>query len=125
MFETVGLNITILADMHIVNSLDVQFSLNNGFFQPHRISDNIPVYINRKPNHLPVVIKQLQKSIAKHISDISSDETFFSDSISTYSEAHSKSGFNDTFTYTPTTIDYGTSDKEKRKRKVTWLSLLF
>ena len=76
MFETVGLNITILADMHIVNSLDVQFSLNNGIFQPHRISDNIPVYINRKPNHLPVVIKQLQKSIAKHIPDISSDETF-------------------------------------------------
>ena len=119
MFETVGLNITILADMHIVNSLDVQFSLNNGIFQPHRISDNIPVYINRKPNHLPVVIKQLQKSIAKHISDISSDETFFSDSISTYSEAHRKSGFNDTFTYTPTTIDYETSDMEKRKRKVT------
>ena len=125
MFETVGLNITILADMHIVSSLDVQFPLDNGIFQAHRIPDNIPVYINRKLNHLPVVLKQLQKSIANRISDISSDETFFSDSISTYSEAHSKSGFNDTFTYTPTTIDYGTSDKEKRKRKVTWLSLLF
>ena len=76
MFETVGLNITILADMHIVSSLDVQFPLDNGIFQAHRIPDNIPVYINRKLNHLPVVLKQLQKSIANRISDISSMKPF-------------------------------------------------
>ena len=49
---------------------------------------------------------------------MSSDENFLSDSISTYSEALSKSGFNNTLTYTPTTTDCETSDKEERKRKV-------
>ena len=77
MFKTVGLNVTIKAGLHIVNFIDVQFNLNKGTYQPYRKPDNTPVYINKRSNHPPVVLKQLPKSIPKQISDISSDETFF------------------------------------------------
>ena len=55
-------------------------------------SVNTPVYINKKSNHPPVVLKQLPKSIAKRISDISSDENIFSNSIPIYTKALKKSG---------------------------------
>ena len=43
MFKTVGLNITIQAGLHIVSFLDVQFSLDNGMYQPSGKLDNTPV----------------------------------------------------------------------------------
>ena len=53
-------------------------------------SVSTPVYINKKSNHPPVVLKQLPKSIAKRISHISSDENIFCYSIPIYSEALKK-----------------------------------
>ena len=90
MFKTAGLNITIQAGLRIVNFLDVHFNLNNGTYQPYRKPDNTPVYINKKSNHPPVVLKQLPKSIAKRISDISSDENIFCNSITIYSDGLKK-----------------------------------
>ena len=52
-----------------------------------------------------MVLKQLSKSITKRISDISSDENIFPNSIPTYSEALKKSGFNDALTYSAKTDD--------------------
>ena len=79
MFKTAGLNITIQAGLRIVNFLAVQFNLNSGTYQPYR-----------KPDNTLVVLKQLPKLIAKRISDISSDENIFCNSIPLYSEAHKK-----------------------------------
>ena len=81
MFKTAGLNITIQAGLRIVNFLDVQFNLNNSTYQPYRKPGNTPVYINKKFNHPPAVLKQLPKSISKRISDISSDENIFCNSM--------------------------------------------
>ena len=98
MFKTVGLNATIQAGLLNLNFLDVQFNLNDGTYQPYRKPDNTPVYISKKSNHSPVVLKQLPKSIIKRISDISPDEIIFCYSIPIYSEALKKSGFNDKLT---------------------------
>ena len=92
MFKTAGLNITIQAGLRIINFRDVQFNLNNGTCQPYRKPVNIPIYINKKSNHPPTVLEQLPKSIAKRISDISSDENIFSNSIPIYTKALKKSG---------------------------------
>ena len=122
MFKTAGLNISIQAGLRIVNFLDVQFNLNNGTYQPHTKPDNNPVYINKKSNHPPVVLKQLPKSIAKRISDISFDENIFCNSIPIYSEALKKSGFNDRLIYSTKTAGCDTPEKKKRKRKVIWFN---
>ena len=121
MFKTTDLNKTIWASLSFINFLDVQFNLNTGIYQPY----SNPSYINKKPNHVSVVLKQLQKSIFKCISDISSDEKICSNSVPTYSEASSKYNFDDNLIYAPKTTDYDTSGNKKHKRKGTWLNLPF
>ena len=108
--------------MRIVNFLDKQFHLNNGTYQPYRTPDNTPDYINKKSNHAPVVLKQLPKSIAKRISDISSDENIFCNSIPIYTKALKKCGFNDKLTYSEKAADCDTSETKKCKRKVIWFN---
>lgn len=107
--------------MSIFNFLNVQFNLNNGIYQPY----SNPYYINKKYNHVSVVLKQLQKSIAKCISDIWSDENICSNLVPTYSDASSKNDFDYNLIYAPRTTDYDTSEKKRHKRKGTWLNLSF
>ena len=66
-FKDYGLNLTIEANLHIVNYLDVTFDLQKSTYLPYRKPDNPPVYINSCSNHPPTVIKQLPKSISKKI----------------------------------------------------------
>ena len=109
--------------MCIANFLDVQFNSTNGTYKPYGKHDNTPVYINKKSNHTPVVLKQLPKLIAKWISDISSDENIFPNSIPTHSEELRKSDLNDTLIYNIKTTDCDTSAQKKLKRKVPLFSL--
>ena len=73
------------------------------------------MYISKNSSQPPVVLKQLPKSIAKRIFDISSDETVFSNSVPTYSEVLSKSGFNETLTYNPKATDCDNAGKKTQK----------
>ena len=41
----------------------------------------MPVYIDRKLNHPPTIIKEIPRAIAKRILDISSSEIVFNESI--------------------------------------------
>ena len=91
----------------------MQFNSNSGTYKPYRKPDNTPVYINKKSNHPPVVLKQLTKSIDKRISHISSDENIFCNSIPIYSEALKKSGFNDRLIYSTKTAGCDTPEKKK------------
>ena len=68
-FKDCGLNITIEANLHTVNYLDVTFDLRKDTYLPYRKPDNPTVYINNCSNHPPIVIKQLPKSISKRLSE--------------------------------------------------------
>ena len=72
-----------------------------GTCRPYRELDNMSVYINRKSNHPPTIIKKIPKAIAKRISDISSSEADFNESITLYSDALGKSGFHYNITFIP------------------------
>ena len=61
-FKDCGLNITIEANLHTVNYLDVTFDLRKGTYLPYRKPDNSPAYINNCSNHPPTVIKQLHQN---------------------------------------------------------------
>ena len=76
-FKDCGVNITIEANLHTVNYLDVTFNLRKDTYLPYRKPDNPPVYITNCSNHRPIVIKQLPKSISKRLSDLSSYEEIF------------------------------------------------
>ena len=81
--------------------LDVEMNLETGSYQPHRKPKNMPVYINKKSNHHPTMIKVIPKAIAKQISDISSSEAVFNESFSIYSDSLRKSIFHGNITFIP------------------------
>ena len=82
----------------------------------------MPVHINRKSNHPPIIIKEIPKAIAKRISDISSSEVVCNESIPIYSDALRKSGFHDNITFIPKTTNTKTNMKKTHKRKIVWFN---
>ena len=58
-FKDYGINITIEANLHTVNYLDVTFDLRKGTYLPYRKLHNPQVYTSNCSNHLPTVITQL------------------------------------------------------------------
>ena len=74
------------------------------------------MYINKNSNHPPIVLRQLAKSISKRISETSSNEGIFKESITIYEEALKKSGFHEKREYVREDEDKR-GKKEKKKRK--------
>ena len=122
LFKECGLNITILTNLKIVTFLDVEMNLDTGTYRLYRKPNNMTVYINRKSNHSPTIIKDLPKAIAKRISDISSSQIFLHESTPLYSDPLRKSGFHGNITFIPKTTNTKTNKKKIRKRKTIWFN---
>ena len=124
LFKDCGLRITIQANLRIANLLDVELNLDSGTYQPYRKPNNNPIYLNKNSNHPKTVLNQLPKSIAKRISDISSNETAFNNSIPLYQEALKKSAFTEKLSYikSENVRDINTEEKKQRKRKIIWFN---
>ena len=52
-----GLKITIEANKKVVNFLHVTLNLAGGKYLPYNKPRNIPLYVNKKSNHLPRIIE--------------------------------------------------------------------
>ena len=50
-FEDEGLRITVIANTHSVNFLDVNLDLSNGEFKPYMKPNDTPLYVNSQSNH--------------------------------------------------------------------------
>ena len=86
-FNTYTLPITIETNIRIVNIFDTTFDLINDLYRPYRKPNDTPVYINKNSKHPPTVLRQLAKSVSKRISETSSNEQIFKESIPIYEEA--------------------------------------
>ena len=62
-FSEHGLKITIETNKKILNFLDVTLNLPNGAYIPYTKPNNISLYIHKKSNHPPQIIKNIPKSI--------------------------------------------------------------
>ena len=122
LFKECGLNTTIQTNLKIVNFLDVEMNLDTGTYRPYRKPDNMLVYINRKSNYPPIIIKEMPKAIAKRISDFSFNEVVFNLSIPIYSDALGKSGFHDNVKFIPKTTNTKTNKKKTHERKIIWFN---
>ena len=123
-FKDCSLRITIQANLPIVNFLDVQLNLDTSTYQAYRKPDNRPVYLNKNSNHPITVLKQLPKSIEKRISDISSNENVFTQSIPIYQDPLQKSGFTEHLKYIArdNNREKNTEEKKQHKRKIIWFN---
>ena len=106
-----------------VNFLDTTFDLINCIYKPYRKPNDIPVYINKNSIHPPTVFRQLAKSVSRRISETSSNEQIFKESIPIYEEALKKSGFHEKLEHVREEVDkHGKEEKKRRKRKIIWFS---
>ena len=92
-FKDNGLKITAECNLSITDFLDVTFDLNNGTYCPYRKPDSTPLYINKKSNHPPAIIKKLPNNIVKRISDLSCKIQQFNKTKGTYQKALVQSGY--------------------------------
>ena len=103
--------------------LDVTFDLVNDIYKPYRKPSNRPLYINKHSNHPPNVLKQLHKSIEKHISETSSNTDVFNRSIKIYKGALYKNNFKETLQFViPAPKNSDENQKRKRKQNIIWFN---
>ena len=57
--------------------LDVSFDLKHDTYKPYMKPNNDPVYIHRKSNHPPSIVKQIPAMISKRLSELSKNEQVF------------------------------------------------
>ena len=80
-------------NIHVVNFFDTFFDLINFIYKPYQEPNDNPVYINKNSNHAHTVLQELAKSVRKRISETSSNEHIFMESVLIYEETLKKSGF--------------------------------
>ena len=122
-FKKCGLSIVVDTNLKTVDFLDVTFDPDKNIYKSYRKHNNSSIYINKNSNHLPNILKQLPKSIAKRISETSSSEEAFNKSIKIYSKALKESGLTDKLKYLPNEVQQlENNEGRKRKRKIIWFN---
>ena len=99
LFKDEGLDITVEPNLKITDFLDITLNLNTGKFYPYRKPNDTPLYVNKKSNHPPCIIKRLPIMINKRLSDISCDKEEFTKSAPLYQKALEESGFSHQLEY--------------------------
>ena len=124
-FQDHDLKITIDMGINNVDFLDVSFDLHNDTYKPYMKPNNEPVYIHRKSNHPPSIVKQIPTMIGKRLSELSKNEQVFEEARPKYEEALRKSGYNDTLQYIPPQANESThnnAENRSRKRQIIWFN---
>ena len=116
LFQDFGLRVTTETNLRCTDFLDVTLNLEDGSHRPFRKDNRIPVYIDSRSNHPPVVKKNLPKMIGKRISDLSSNKEIFESEKSIYQEALRNAGFKED-------LKYEKSKKTRRRRRsILWFN---
>ena len=117
-FKKNKLEITIQANLTVVDYLDVTMNLRDDSYKPYTKPDNNILYIHKDSNHPRSVTKQLPTSIEKRLSTLSCNEKVFNESKPAYEEALRRSGYNVELKY----AKQDTKENRNRKRNVIWFN---
>ena len=109
-FKENRFNITVSCNLAITHVLDVTFNLKSGTYYPYRKQNNELLYIHKKSNHSPSIVKQNPSMISKPISDISCGSDHFYKATPYNIALKKKSRFNENIKHLP-------SQPKQRNRK--------
>ena len=119
-FNSLGLKISIKANLKVENYLDITLDLSTGKYYPYRKPDDKPVYIHTHSNHPPSILKEVPNSIGRRISTLSSDNDVFERSAPLYNAALKSSGYDKEIAYTKPS--QATPARRNRKRQIIWFN---
>ena len=76
-FRQSELSINVEWNLQISDFFDVIFDLRTDKSYPYRKDNNQLLYINKKSNHPPIIIKQIPSMVSRRISDVSCNKEYF------------------------------------------------
>ena len=100
-----------------MNFLDVTLDLNKQIHKPYQKPNSPLVYVNNKSNHPPSILKNIPVSVNKRLTELSSSEEVFNETIEPYQEALDKAGYGYKLRFAPKTQG---QQKVRRNRKIIW-----
>ena len=118
-FRDNDLKITVKANTTKVNFLDVTLDLRSGKYYPYTKEGNIPLYVHKKSNHPPSILKNIPESINRRLSGISSDRECFDNAKGLYQEALDNSGYHYNLSFTPSQTPH---PRKTRQRNILWFN---
>ena len=121
-FEQFDLKISMEANLHVVNFLDVTFDFTTGKHKPYRKPNSDPLYIHKHSNHPPNILRQLPTSINRRISTLSSDKQVFDDAVQAYQNVLGHSNFSHKLKYMPQETH---KQRRSRQHNIIWFNLSF
>ena len=110
------LNITIEANVSVLNFLDVTLDITNAEYRPYHKENHTPIYVHAESNHPQSILKQIPLTVQRRISNLCSDSQVFEREKLFYEDALGRSGYTTKLTYTPSTTSRG----KQRGRQVIW-----
>ena len=117
-FKDFGLKITIQANLHTGNLLDITLDLRSNTYESYRKPDNHPVYINKNSNHPKTILRELPKSISKRLSDLPSNKDIFQKAAPSIENI----GFNESLVFIPKINTSDNASKKQRKCNIIWFN---
>ena len=92
--------------------------LTDNSFEPFRKDEGLPVYVNKKSNHPPAILKNLPAMIERRVSSRCSNQTMFDKHKGDYEQALANSGYQAQLRYQ----DGKQEKKRKPRRKMFWFN---
>ena len=118
LFKKHNLKITIEANKKVINYLDITLDLAKNTYKPYKKPNDVPLYINYKSNHPPMIKKNVPKGINKRLSTISATKTAFDEATKEYQQALKESGYRFKLQYEPEEKEEREMKTDKSKQKV-------
>ena len=104
------LKITVEANIHETDFLDIRMNLKNHEHRPFRKENSTPLYINAGSNHPRTIIKEIPAMVEKRLSELSSTKEIFDEEKVEYERALKEAGHRHH-------LEYKKQEKKKRKRE--------
>ena len=116
-FRKNGLEVTIKANMKVVDFLDVTLNLNTGNYKPFLKANSKPVYVHTESNHPKKIKENIPKMINDRLCTLSSSENMFNATKKPYEEALKESGYKFEMKYEEKNIDEMNKKKRRNRHK--------
>ena len=119
MFKAEGLDITIVANLKVMNFLDVEVDLNTGTYRPYTKPNNTLLYIDVNSNHPPSTLKNTAQAVENRLSMLSSSKEIFDQAAPPYQTALNNAGYKHTLKFTKPTEN---PRRKSNRRKQIWFN---
>ena len=122
-FRKNGLKIHPIANVKVINFLDVTFDLSRGTHKPYTKPNHVINYVNVSSNHPPSVIKNIPLSVQRRLSFLSSNKEIFDAAAPPYQEALNRAGYKHKLEYEePPNNNQQGKKKRIRKRNICYFT---